>query len=124
MIIHLEKFIITKKIYLRKYQKINLFLGPGTSAPSSITDDYVHCNMCNRKYNENAYSKHLPTCERRTKEAQFKKGGLVNTQTNMNMQGANRNINNNNNNYGNQIGGNRMGGNMMNNNTNAKYGRK
>lgn len=28
--------------------------------------------MCNRKYNENAFDKHLPTCERRAKESQFK----------------------------------------------------
>ncbi len=28
--------------------------------------------MCNRKYNEQAYNKHLPTCERRTKEAMIK----------------------------------------------------
>lgn len=40
--------------------------------PSAITDDYTHCNMCNRKYNEQAYMKHLPTCERRTKEAMMK----------------------------------------------------
>ena len=39
---------------------------------SVLTDDYVYCNMCTRKYNENAYSKHLPTCERRTKEAMLK----------------------------------------------------
>jgi len=40
--------------------------------PSVITEDYSHCNMCNRKYNDNAYAKHLPTCERRTKEAALK----------------------------------------------------
>jgi len=40
--------------------------------PSVITEDYSHCNMCNRKYNDNAYAKHLPTCERRTKEATLK----------------------------------------------------
>ena len=96
-------------------------IGAGTSGPSSITDDYKHCNMCNRKYNENAYSKHLPTCERRTKEAMFKKGGAVNTQSNMNMPAGSRG----NANYGNPMGANRMGGNMMNNNNiNPKYGRK
>jgi len=40
--------------------------------PSVITEDYSHCNMCNRKYNEQAYTKHLPTCERRSKEATLK----------------------------------------------------
>jgi hypothetical protein len=49
---------------------------PGTSGfvptPSVFTEDYISCNMCNRRYNENAYSKHLPTCERRTKEAAMK----------------------------------------------------
>lgn len=42
------------------------------NTPSVLTDDYTFCNMCNRKYNENAYSKHLPTCERRAKESQIK----------------------------------------------------
>jgi hypothetical protein len=43
-----------------------------TNIPSSLTDDYTLCDMCGRKYNENAYNKHLPTCERRTKEALMK----------------------------------------------------
>ena len=44
----------------------------GYNKPSVITEDYTLCNMCSRRYNEQAYSKHLPTCERRTKEAQMK----------------------------------------------------
>lgn len=39
---------------------------------SSITDDYTLCNMCSRKYNETAYDKHLPHCERKFKESQMK----------------------------------------------------
>ena len=46
--------------------------GVFTHIPSAITDDYTLCDMCNRKYNEQAYTKHLPTCERRSKEAQMK----------------------------------------------------
>jgi hypothetical protein len=42
------------------------------SKPSVLTEDYQLCNMCNRKYNEQAFGKHLPTCERRTKEANMK----------------------------------------------------
>ena len=103
----------------KKLPHLNLTNLGGVPVPSSISDDYVLCNMCNRKYNDNAFSKHLPTCERRTKEALFKKGGNAGTtQSNMNMQAGNRKAS-----YGNQISGNRMGSNMMNNN-NAKYGRK
>lgn len=43
-----------------------------TNIPSAITDDYTLCNMCSRKYNEQAYIKHLPTCERRTKDTMMK----------------------------------------------------
>jgi hypothetical protein len=45
------------------------------STPSVLTEDYKLCSMCNRKYNESAYSKHLPTCEKRTKEANIKSKG-------------------------------------------------
>jgi hypothetical protein len=41
--------------------------------PSVITEDYTHCSMCNRRYNEQAYNKHMPTCERRAKESELKK---------------------------------------------------
>lgn len=40
--------------------------------PSVLSEDYILCNMCSRKYNEQAYSKHIPTCERRTKEPSIK----------------------------------------------------
>ena len=33
------------------------------SIPSSIADDYISCNYCNRKYNEQAYNKHLNMCK-------------------------------------------------------------
>lgn len=56
--------------------------GGGTTS-SVLTEDYVLCNMCNRKYNELAYNKHMPTCERRTKEAliktKLKSGSNVNS---------------------------------------------
>lgn len=61
------------------------------NTPSVITEDYTHCNMCNRKYNEQAYAKHLPTCERRTKEANLKskfKGQNSNTANNININGT------------------------------------
>lgn len=35
-------------------------------------DDRTHCNLCNRKYNETAYDKHLPMCERKNKENAIK----------------------------------------------------
>ena len=40
--------------------------------PSVLTEDYQLCQFCNRKYNDEAYKKHLPTCERKYKEAQMK----------------------------------------------------
>lgn len=40
--------------------------------PSILTEDYILCKFCNRKYNEQAYNKHLATCERKFKEAQFR----------------------------------------------------
>lgn len=33
------------------------------SIPSSIADDYIPCQYCNRKYNEQAYNKHLNMCK-------------------------------------------------------------
>jgi hypothetical protein len=43
--------------------------GGFVNTPSTINDDYIHCDMCSRRYNEQAYGKHLPTCERRTKDS-------------------------------------------------------
>ncbi len=95
-------------------------LGGQVPAGSALSDDYIYCNMCTRKYNENAYSKHLPTCERRTKEAQFKKGG-GNSNAQFSQNTGNRS------NFGNVNNTNKMGGNNMmmnNNNMNPRYGRK
>lgn len=44
----------------------------GVVKPSVLTEDYTLCQFCNRKYNEDAYKKHLATCERKYKEAQMK----------------------------------------------------
>lgn len=38
--------------------------------PSVINDDYTLCQYCSRRYNDEAYYKHLPGCERRFKESQ------------------------------------------------------
>ena len=38
-------------------------------------DDLVYCSICSRKYNETAYSKHLPMCERKQKLEKIKKPG-------------------------------------------------
>ena len=46
--------------------------GGGGYTPSVITDSYIPCKFCNRKYNEEAYNKHLAGCERRYKDAQLK----------------------------------------------------
>lgn len=39
---------------------------------SVISDSFTLCKFCNRRYNDEAYHKHLPGCERRYKEAQIK----------------------------------------------------
>jgi hypothetical protein len=65
--------------------------GSYTNTPSVLTEDYTLCNMCNRRYNEQAYSKHLPTCERRTKEAQMK--GKVKQASGTNNFGSKPNLN-------------------------------
>lgn len=36
-----------------------------TVIPSSISDDYTLCEYCNRKYNEQAYNKHLNFCKQK-----------------------------------------------------------
>lgn len=59
---------------------------------TAFSDDYTHCGICNRRYNENAYSKHLPTCERRAKEAIIKPNintkGKLGTTTGSTMTGT------------------------------------
>lgn len=60
-----DNFIVTKKGNEEKIQQ------PTTSC---LYDDYTHCNICNRRYNEDAFKKHLPTCQRKQKE-QIMKGG-------------------------------------------------
>jgi len=41
--------------------------------PSVTPMDYTLCQYCNRKYNEEAYHKHLNGCKRRYEEAQMRK---------------------------------------------------
>jgi hypothetical protein len=45
---------------------------PQMPTTSAIYDDYIKCDHCNRKYSEQAYDKHLPTCERKAKETMLK----------------------------------------------------
>ena len=52
-----------------------------------ITSSYIHCQYCDRKYNEEAYNKHLNGCKRRYEEALIKKGGKKNVnKKNVNIQ--------------------------------------
>jgi hypothetical protein len=56
---------------------------------SAIYDEYLNCDLCNRKYNEQAYSKHLPTCERKAKETMMKdkmKSGISSSKPNLNVR--------------------------------------
>ena len=40
--------------------------------PSTITDSYIHCTYCNKKYNENSFYRHLDFCMKKAKENQMK----------------------------------------------------
>jgi hypothetical protein len=72
----------------------NIIHGKATNIPSVLTNDYTLCQYCNRKYNEQAYNKHLEGCKRRFHEAQIKNKGKVqqsnnnnhNTKVNSNIQ--------------------------------------
>ena len=57
---------------LRSMAKGGVDGGEAIFKPSVITDDYQLCKFCNRKYNDEAYKKHLPGCERRYKDAQLR----------------------------------------------------
>ena len=46
--------------------------GFGGGMPSSATMDYIHCQYCNRRYNEEAYNKHFNGCKRRAEEAKLR----------------------------------------------------
>ena len=46
--------------------------GFGGGMPSSATMDYIHCQYCNRRYNEEAYNKHFNGCKRRAEEAKMR----------------------------------------------------
>lgn len=46
--------------------------GMPSFTPSVINDDFTLCKFCNRRYNDEAYHKHLAGCERRYNEAQIR----------------------------------------------------
>ncbi len=60
--------------------------------PSVITDSYIPCKFCNRKYNEEAYNKHLAGCERRYNDAQLKNKFRRNSGNTMNEALSKRGI--------------------------------
>ena len=41
----------------------------------SYDDGLEHCGMCNRRYNPDAFKKHLPHCEKKKKESLIKNNG-------------------------------------------------
>ena len=46
----------------------------GVYIPSQVPSDYVHCQYCNRNYNQQAYHKHLNYCQRKYKDSQLNMG--------------------------------------------------
>ena len=71
---NLEQDIKNGKNIIGKYQN---------NVPSSMTDDYIYCKFCTRKYNEQAYNKHLNFCEKKNKDNLAK--GKMKTQTKPNL---------------------------------------
>lgn len=50
-------------------------------------DDYTHCQYCDKKYNQNAYEKHLNFCMRKAKESVMKpKTNVSSLKPNLNMK--------------------------------------
>lgn len=59
--------------------------------PSTYNDDLTPCNLCGRRYNEEAYKKHLNHCEKKDKESKMKGKNA----TNLNARPGNTtNVNN------------------------------
>jgi len=61
-------------------------LSKQTQLPTSNYDDYIHCQYCNRKYNQNAYDKHINFCMRKAKESEIKPKGSISTKPNLNVK--------------------------------------
>lgn len=78
----------------RQSEEFRRIISGGTSNPASFgqqqqqipsyNEDYTLCQFCNRRYNEQAYNKHLAGCERRFKEAQIKNKNKSTSSTNVN----------------------------------------
>lgn len=64
-----EEFRAAMKVgQMIKSGKIDVKSIPITSS-SSIYSDYVHCKYCNRRYNEQAYNKHINHCMSKAKDS-------------------------------------------------------
>lgn len=44
-------------------------------ALEEASDDRILCKFCGRKFNDNAYERHVIHCEAKSKKDQFKAGG-------------------------------------------------
>ena len=54
--------------------------------PSTASDDYILCQFCSRKYNEQAYNKHLNFCKTKHKESQMKPKMNTSSKPNLNLK--------------------------------------
>lgn len=46
----------------------------GGAPPPPVHDDRSECGYCGRKFNENAYDRHVVHCEKKHKETMMKRG--------------------------------------------------
>ena len=49
-------------------------------------DDYVQCEYCNRRFNQNAYDKHINFCMRKAKESMIRPKMNTNMKPNLNVK--------------------------------------
>lgn len=61
--------------------------GPSSVPVKLNYDDYTHCQYCNKKYNQQAYEKHLNFCMKKAKESTMKpKPNVSNLKPNLNVK--------------------------------------
>jgi len=70
----------------------NIVVSKEPAYDSKMYDGYTHCDLCSRRYNEEAYKKHLNFCEKKFQKETFLKG---NNEKNSNEKTNNANNTNN-----------------------------
>lgn len=73
---------------LRAVMKVKVNKDSNNKEPivSTAYDDYIHCQHCNRKYNEQAYNKHLNFCSKKARESVMKGKINMSSKPSLNMK--------------------------------------